>query len=148
MAATPASHHRTPNRPDLPRPRHRLSTKESPEFVRFRRIVYDEIVADHGYGHPATLQPARLDHDGGPRRALGASGTHRGARLSVSPGSAGRATTRMAKLEHWKAENGWDLPWYSSVRLQITTSGSRSSRGFDEYNFRTLDEYAAMGRTP
>ena len=33
---------------DLPRPRKQLATKEDPEFHRLRRLVYDEIVADHG----------------------------------------------------------------------------------------------------
>jgi NitT/TauT family transport system ATP-binding protein len=33
---------------ELPRPRDQLATKELPEFHRLRRLVYDEIVADHG----------------------------------------------------------------------------------------------------
>ena len=52
------------------------------------------------------------------------------------------------KLERWKALQGWDIPWYSSgdgdfnYDFGVTID---ASRGFDEFNFRTLDEYAAMG---
>ncbi len=52
------------------------------------------------------------------------------------------------KLERWKAAHGWDIPWYSSgdgdfnYDFGVTID---ASRGFDEFNFRTLDEYAAMG---
>jgi NitT/TauT family transport system ATP-binding protein len=35
-------------RVELPRPRDQLATKELPEFHRLRRLVYDEIVAEHG----------------------------------------------------------------------------------------------------
>jgi predicted dithiol-disulfide oxidoreductase (DUF899 family) len=54
----------------------------------------------------------------------------------------------LAKLERWKATRGWDVPWYSSGEgdfnydLGVTID---ASRGYDEYNFRTLDEYAARG---
>lgn len=54
----------------------------------------------------------------------------------------------LAKLEAWKAKKGWDLPWYSSngndfnYDFGVTID---ASRGFDSYNFRTLDEYAANG---
>jgi predicted dithiol-disulfide oxidoreductase (DUF899 family) len=54
----------------------------------------------------------------------------------------------LAKLERWRAEQGWEIPWYSSgdgdfnYDFGVTID---ASRGFDEYNFRTLDEYAAMG---
>ena len=53
------------------------------------------------------------------------------------------------KLERWKAAQGWDLPWYSSgdgdfnYDFGVTID---ASRGFDQFNFRTLDEYAAMGQ--
>ncbi|MEO7572619.1 MAG: DUF899 family protein, partial [Acidimicrobiales bacterium] len=53
------------------------------------------------------------------------------------------------KLERWKAKQGWDIPWYSSGEgdfnydLGVTID---ASRGFDEFNFRTLDEYAARGQ--
>jgi predicted dithiol-disulfide oxidoreductase (DUF899 family) len=53
-----------------------------------------------------------------------------------------------AKLERWKAERGWDLPWYSSFGSDFNYDFGvtiDASRGFDEYNFRTLDEYAARG---
>ena len=54
----------------------------------------------------------------------------------------------LAKLEQWKAKKGWTIPWYStndgdfSYDLGATID---ASRGFDEFNYRTLDEYAAMG---
>jgi predicted dithiol-disulfide oxidoreductase (DUF899 family) len=52
------------------------------------------------------------------------------------------------KLEAYKANRGWFLPWYSSGEgpfnydFGVTID---ASRGYDEYNFRTLDEYAARG---
>lgn len=33
---------------DLPRPRHQLTTKELPEFLRLRRQVYDAITESRG----------------------------------------------------------------------------------------------------
>jgi predicted dithiol-disulfide oxidoreductase (DUF899 family) len=54
----------------------------------------------------------------------------------------------LAKLDRWKAKRGWDIPWYSSgdgdfnYDFGVTID---ASRGFDTYNFRTLDEYAAHG---
>src|SRR5947208_5742492 len=54
----------------------------------------------------------------------------------------------LEKLERWKAKKGWELPWYSSFRSDFNYDFGvtiDASRGFDEYNFRTLDEYAAMG---
>jgi predicted dithiol-disulfide oxidoreductase (DUF899 family) len=54
----------------------------------------------------------------------------------------------LAKLERWKALRGWDLPWYSSFGTDFNYDFGvtiDASRGFDVYNFRTLDEYAAMG---
>jgi predicted dithiol-disulfide oxidoreductase (DUF899 family) len=54
----------------------------------------------------------------------------------------------LEQLERYKAQRGWFLPWYS------TEGGSFSydfgctidaSRGYDSYNYRTLDEWAAMG---
>jgi len=53
------------------------------------------------------------------------------------------------KLEAYKAKRGWFLPWYSSgdgpfnYDFGVTID---ASKGFDEYNFRTLDEYAAIGQ--
>jgi predicted dithiol-disulfide oxidoreductase (DUF899 family) len=55
----------------------------------------------------------------------------------------------VAKLERWRAERGWDIPWYSSGEgdfnydFEVTVD---ASRGFDQYNFRSLDEYAAKGQ--
>jgi predicted dithiol-disulfide oxidoreductase (DUF899 family) len=55
----------------------------------------------------------------------------------------------LAKLERWKAKQGWDVPWYSSddgdfnYDFGVTID---AARGFDEFTFRTLDEYAAMGQ--
>ena len=54
----------------------------------------------------------------------------------------------LEKLERWKATRGWDLPWYSSGGSDFNYDFGvtiDASRGFDQYNFRTLDEYAAMG---
>ena len=55
----------------------------------------------------------------------------------------------LAKLERWQAKRGWDLPWYSSLGSDFNYDFGvtiDASRGFDEYNFRTLDEYAALGQ--
>src|SRR6476646_345738 len=55
----------------------------------------------------------------------------------------------LAKLERWKATQGWDVPWYSSNGTDFNYDFGvtiDASRGFDEYNYRTLDEYAAMGQ--
>ena len=55
----------------------------------------------------------------------------------------------LAKLERWKVKRGWDLPWYSSEESDFNYDFGvtvDASRGFDEYNFRTLDEYASMGQ--
>jgi predicted dithiol-disulfide oxidoreductase (DUF899 family) len=55
----------------------------------------------------------------------------------------------LAKLERWKAKQGWDIPWYSSFGTDFNYDFGvtiDASRGFDEYNYRTLDEYAAIGQ--
>src|SRR5689334_11622932 len=55
----------------------------------------------------------------------------------------------LAKLERWKTKRGWDIPWYSSGESDFNYDFGvtiDASRGFDEYNYRTLDEYAAMGQ--
>jgi predicted dithiol-disulfide oxidoreductase (DUF899 family) len=54
----------------------------------------------------------------------------------------------LEKLERWKTKRGWDLSWYSSGDSDFNYDFGvtiDASRGFDEYNYRTLDEYAAMG---
>jgi predicted dithiol-disulfide oxidoreductase (DUF899 family) len=55
----------------------------------------------------------------------------------------------LEKLDRWKAKKGWKMPWYSSAGTDFNYDFGvtiDASKGFDEYNFRTLDEYAAMGR--
>ncbi|TMK82882.1 MAG: DUF899 domain-containing protein [Actinobacteria bacterium] len=52
------------------------------------------------------------------------------------------------KLERWRAKKRWTIPWYSSFGTDFNYDFGvtiDASRGFDEYNFRSLDEYAAMG---
>ena len=54
----------------------------------------------------------------------------------------------LEKLERWKAKRGWTIPWYSSSGTDFNYDFGvtiDASRGFDTYNFRSLDEYAAMG---
>jgi predicted dithiol-disulfide oxidoreductase (DUF899 family) len=54
----------------------------------------------------------------------------------------------LAKLERWKIKKGWDIPWYSAGESDFNYDFGvtiDASRGFDEFNFRSLDEYAAMG---
>ncbi len=55
----------------------------------------------------------------------------------------------LAKLEEWKRKRGWQVPWYSSEGSDFNYDFGvtiDASRGFDEYNFRTLDEYVSMGQ--
>lgn len=52
----------------------------------------------------------------------------------------------LEKLELWKQRRGWQhIPWYSSGDGDFNVTID-ASRGFDQYNFRTLDEWAAMGQ--
>ena len=65
----------------------------------------------------------------------------------IFPGMVSRAP--LAKLEAYKAKRGWDLPWYSSDGTDFNYDFGVTideSRGFGEYNYRTLDEYAALGQ--
>jgi predicted dithiol-disulfide oxidoreductase (DUF899 family) len=55
----------------------------------------------------------------------------------------------VAKLEAYKAKRGWFLPWYSTNDGDFSYDFGATidaSRGYDTYNFRTLEEYAAMGQ--
>lgn len=52
------------------------------------------------------------------------------------------------KLERWKSKKGWFLPWYSTNDGPFSYDYGATidaSKGFDEFNYRTLDEYAARG---
>ena len=54
----------------------------------------------------------------------------------------------LAKLERWKTRKGWTIPWYSTNDGDFSYDFGATidaSRGYDEYNYRTLDEYAALG---
>jgi len=54
----------------------------------------------------------------------------------------------LAKLERYKAKKGWTLPWYSTNDGPFSYDFGATidaSRGYDEYNYRTLDDYAALG---
>jgi predicted dithiol-disulfide oxidoreductase (DUF899 family) len=55
----------------------------------------------------------------------------------------------LAKLERWKGLRGWEhLPWYSTDDGDFSYDFGATidaSRGYDEFNYRSLDEYAATG---
>lgn len=53
------------------------------------------------------------------------------------------------KLELYKSTRGWSLPWWSTGDGPFSYDFGTTidaGRGFDRYNYRTLDEYAAMGQ--
>ncbi len=51
-----------------------------------------------------------------------------------------------AKLERWKAEKGWNVPWYSSFESDFNHDfGVTVDEANPSYNFRTRDQYEAMG---
>ena len=54
----------------------------------------------------------------------------------------------LEKLEKWKAKHGWHIPWYSSFGTDFNYDFGVTideSRGSDSYNFRSKDEFEAMG---
>jgi predicted dithiol-disulfide oxidoreductase (DUF899 family) len=54
----------------------------------------------------------------------------------------------LEKLDRWKDSRGWEVPWYSSAGTDFNLHFGvtiDASRGYDSYNYRTLDEYAARG---
>ena len=54
----------------------------------------------------------------------------------------------LQKLENWKAQHGWQIPWYSSFGTDFNYDFGVTideSRGADTYNFRSKDEFEAMG---
>jgi predicted dithiol-disulfide oxidoreductase (DUF899 family) len=55
----------------------------------------------------------------------------------------------LEKLERWKTKKGWTMPWYSANGTDFNYDFGvtiDASRGFNEYNYRTLDEYVAIGQ--
>ena len=54
----------------------------------------------------------------------------------------------LEKLENWKAQHGWQVPWYSSFGTDFNYDFGVTideGRGADTYNFRSKDEFEAMG---
>ena len=54
----------------------------------------------------------------------------------------------LAKLERWKAKQGWDLPWYSSFGSEFNLDFGVTideAAGSDTYNFRDRAGYEASG---
>ena len=52
------------------------------------------------------------------------------------------------KLQRYQAAKGWFVPWYSTDDGPFSYDFGATvdaSRGYDTYNYRTLDEYAARG---
>ena len=56
----------------------------------------------------------------------------------------------LEKLERWKSKRGWDLPWYSAFGSDFNYDFGVTideSVGQSQYNFRTKDEFEALGDT-
>jgi len=56
----------------------------------------------------------------------------------------------LAKLERWKAQRGWDIPWYSSFGTDFNEDFGVTideSAGHGEYNYRSRTEELAAGST-
>ncbi|MDX6378067.1 MAG: hypothetical protein QOE98_2370 [Gaiellaceae bacterium] len=54
----------------------------------------------------------------------------------------------LAKLEAWRTRKGWNVPWYSSFESDFNHDFGVTideSRGSGQYNFRTREEFEAMG---
>src|SRR5262249_49009076 len=53
------------------------------------------------------------------------------------------------KLERYKSKRGWQVPWWSTDDGPFSYDFGATidaARGFDHYNYRSLDDYAAMGQ--
>jgi len=54
----------------------------------------------------------------------------------------------LAKLERWKAKQGWEIPWHSTNDGDFSYDFGATidaGRGYDTFNHRTLDEWVAVG---
>ncbi len=55
----------------------------------------------------------------------------------------------LEKLLRWREKQGFVVPWYSTNDGDFSYDFGATvdeSRGYDTYNYRTMDEYAAMGQ--
>jgi predicted dithiol-disulfide oxidoreductase (DUF899 family) len=54
----------------------------------------------------------------------------------------------LEKLERWKDKRGWTIPWFSTGETDFNYDFGVTidpARGSETYNYRTLDEYVALG---